>query len=271
MMTVRQPAVSGRFYPGRAATLEHEVDGLLSQARGAMRAPAPRPKALIVPHAGYIYSGFTAACGYVHLEPWRSSIQRVVLLGPAHYVGFSGLALSGADAFDTPLGPVRLDRDTAEALSRLPQVIESDSAHAPEHSLEVQLPFLQRVLAEFRLVPLVVGDATPPQVAAVIDACWGGPETLLLISSDLSHYLPYEAAVSLDVDTVRRILDLEGPLPDRRACGARGINGLLVAAREHQLSPTLVDRRNSGDTAGDRDRVVGYAAISFSEAGDDAT
>ncbi len=264
MKTVRQPAVAGQFYPGNAADLERSVESLLDQARGATAAHAgPPPKALIVPHAGYIYSGPTAARGYVLLEPVRSLIRRVVLLGPAHYVGFSGLAVSPADAFATPLGAVPLDHAATEALLRLPQVIESGQAHAPEHSLEVQLPFLQRVLEAFTLVPVVVGAATPQQVAAAIEACWGGPETLLLISSDLSHYLPYEAAEALDKDTVRRVLELEWPLPDRRACGARAVNGLLLAARTHQLRPELVDRRNSGDTAGDRDRVVGYASISF--------
>ncbi|MGB7963499.1 MAG: AmmeMemoRadiSam system protein B [Propionicimonas sp.] len=266
MKTVRQPAVAGQFYPGHAADLERSVDSLLDQARDATPAEAGAPpKALIVPHAGYIYSGPTAARGYVLLEPARSLIRRVVLLGPAHYVGFSGLAVSPADAFATPLGAVPLDHVVTEALLRLPHVIDSDQAHAPEHSLEVQLPFLQRVLEEFTLVPVVVGAATPLQVAAVIEACWGGPETLLLISSDLSHYLPYEAAEAMDSDTVRRVLELNWPLPDRRACGARAVNGLLVAAQDHQLRPELVDRRNSGDTAGDRDRVVGYASIAFSE------
>lgn len=264
MKTVRQPAVAGQFYPRNAADLERSVDGLLDQARraGPAQAEAP-PKALIVPHAGYVYSGPTAARGYVLLESARSLIRRVVLLGPAHYVGFSGLAVSPADAFATPLGPVPLDHAATEALLGLPHVIESVDAHAPEHSLEVQLPFLQRVLDSFTLVPVVVGAATPQQVGAAIEACWGGPETLLLISSDLSHYLSYEAAEALDKDTVRRILALEWPLPDRRACGARAVNGLLLAARTHQQRPELVDRRNSGDTAGDRDRVVGYASIAF--------
>lgn len=265
MTVVRQPAVAGQFYPGRAAQLERGVDDLLDRARdhaaGPQRTP---PKALIVPHAGYQYSGPTAAAGYALLDPARDSIRRVVLLGPAHYVGFRGLALSTADAFATPLGTVPLEPRPELPLG-LPPVIESDRAHAPEHSLEVQLPFLQRVLTDFALLPVVVGEATPQQVAAVIDACWGGPETLLLISSDLSHYLPYDEAEAVDQDTVRRILRLNWPLPEGSACGSRAVNGLLVAAAEHSLMPELVDRRNSGDTAGDRARVVGYASISFWE------
>lgn len=263
MKTVRQPAVAGRFYAGRAQRLERNVDDLLADARSRTAQPESPPKALIVPHAGYVYSGPTAASGYVLLDPVATTIRRVVLLGPAHYVPFSGLALPEADAFATPLGEIRLDRDAEERLRHLPHVIRSDHVHAPEHSLEVQLPFLQRVLADFALVPLVVGDATPQDVAAAIEACWDGPETLLLISSDLSHYLPYAVADAKDADTVRQILALQSPLTDRSACGARGINGMLLAAREHGLHPALVDRCNSGDTAGDKARVVGYAAISF--------
>ena len=227
------------------------------------------PKALIVPHAGYVYSGSTAALGYACLDPARSLITRVVLLGPAHRVPVRGLALSGADAFATPLGLVRLDHPTEAALAALPQVAIDPEAHAWEHSLEVQLPFLQEVLDDFSVVPLVVGDAEPGDVAGVIEAAWGGPETLILISSDLSHYLPYARAQAIDRHTVRRILDLDGPLEDGLACGGRPVNGLLVAARRHGFRPHLLGMCNSGDTAGDRSRVVGYAAISFAEAGHD--
>ncbi len=263
MRTVRQPAVAGRFYPGRAHDLQHSVDGLLAGARAATTPLDECPKALIVPHAGYVYSGPTAALGYALLDPFAAAIRRVVLLGPAHHVWITGLGLSDADAFATPLGEVPIDRTTADRLGALPPVVHSDAAHAPEHSLEVQLPFLQTVLGEFSLVPLVVGDAEPESVAAVLDEAWGGPETLLLISSDLSHYLPYDQARGTDADTIGRILALAWPLPDRSACGARGINGMLLAARDHGLAPTLVDARNSGDTAGDKARVVGYATVSF--------
>lgn len=263
MRIVRQPAVAGRFYPGRAPELEHTLDDLLDGARSHTSPPAAAPKALIVPHAGYIYSGPTAARGYALLEPFRGTIERVVLLGPAHYVAFTGLALPDADAFATPLGEVRLDAKAAALADALPQVIGYGEAHAPEHSLEVQLPFIQRVLGDVEVLPLVVGDATPEQVAEVLEACWGGPETVVLISSDLSHYLAYDVARERDAATVQHILDCDWPLADRSACGARGINGLLVAAPAHGLRPRLVDCRNSGDTAGDRARVVGYASVSF--------
>jgi len=268
-MSVRQPAVAGSFYPGAAVELGRSVDILLHRAEGAEFPSVMPPKALIVPHAGYIYSGPTAAIGYATLEPIRSVITRVVLLGPAHYVGFRGLALSSADAFATPLGRVPIDHEAQTHLRHLPQVVTSDEAHAPEHSLEVQLPFLQRVLDDFTLVPIVVGDAPPTQVAAVLEACWGGPETLLLISSDLSHYLSHDTANALDAATIDTILTLDWPLPDRSACGARPINGLMVAAGTHNLRPTLLDHRTSGDTAGDRNRVVGYASIAFADASSD--
>ena len=268
-MSVRQPAVAGLFYPGGAAGLRRKVESLLDEARRLQQLPGRPPKALVVPHAGYVYSGPTAALGYLRAEPWRGRFTRVVLLGPAHHVGFAGLALPGATAFATPLGEVPLDPAAPDLLGGLPGVLTSAAAHAPEHSLEVQLPFLQLVLEGFQLVPLVVGDATPEQVAGVLEACWGGPETLLVISSDLSHYLAYADAVEVDQRTVRRILALEWPLPRRSACGGRAIDGLLLAAQRHGLEPTLVDARNSGDTAGDHSRVVGYASFAFTEAGDD--
>jgi AmmeMemoRadiSam system protein B len=265
MRIVRQPAVAGRFYPERAPELVRILDDLLEDARRHTAPAVSTPKALIVPHAGYVYSGPTAARGYALLEPSRGAIERVVLLGPAHYVAFTGLALAEADAFATPLGEVRLDTGTAALLNGLPQVIDYGEAHAPEHSLEVQLPFIQRVLGDVEILPLVVGDATPEQVAEVLEACWGGPETLVLISSDLSHYLAYDVARERDAATVQHILDCDWPLADRSACGARGINGLLVVAPAHGLRPQLVDCRSSGDTAGDRARVVGYASVSFAQ------
>ena len=263
MRIVRQPAVAGRFYPGGAPELEATVDSLLDDARSELSAAQSVPKALIVPHAGYVYSGPTAARGYALLASARGTIDRVVLLGPAHYVAFTGLALPEADAFATPLGEVRLAAGDPGPLEHLSQVIRYADAHAPEHSLEVQLPFLQRVLGDIEVLPVLVGDATTEQVAQVIEACWGGRETLLLISSDLSHYLPYDLARERDSETVRHILDFDWPLADRSACGARAVNGLLAAAPAHRLHARLVDCRNSGDTAGDRARVVGYASVSF--------
>lgn len=272
MTTVRQPAVAGRFYPERADALSRDLDRLLEQARDA-RADVPEPpaaalRALIVPHAGYAYSGPTAAQGYAMVADVRDRLRRVVVIGPAHYVGFRGVALSSADAFATPLGEVPLAPGVPELLKDCRQVRVLDGPHAPEHSLEVQLPFLQWVLEEFELVPVLVGDATPDEVAAVVAACWGGAETLVLVSSDLCHYLPYAQARAADADTLRRILALQEPLPRRSACGARAIDGLVLAARAHALRPRLVDHRTSGDTAGDRASVVGYAAVSFTEAGE---
>lgn len=261
MQAVRPAAVAGAFYPGNPRSLEQEVAALLAEAQPG---PGPVPKAVIVPHAGYIYSGPVAAAAYRRIAAGRDRIRRVVLLGPAHRVPVRGLALPGAEAFETPLGTVALDRQAAESLKGLPQVVESAPAHAWEHSLEVQLPFLQKVLDDFTLVPLVVGDATPDEVAEVLERLWGGPETLIVVSSDLSHYLPYELAREVDGQTVRRILDFR-PVSHEQACGGTPVNGLLLAARRHGLTPELLDLRNSGDTAGSRDHVVGYAAFAFTE------
>ncbi len=267
MQSVRPPAVAGTFYPAEAGTLSSAVAGLVATASAALpqQADAAPPKALIVPHAGYIYSGAMAARAFIQLAPWRQTVRRVVLLGPVHRVPVRGLALPEATAFSTPLGEVPIDPESRTRLARLPQVVISPAAHAHEHSLEVQLPFLQRVLDDFVLLPLAVGDATAAEVAQVLETVWGGPETVIVVSSDLSHYLPYEQAQREDSDTVRHILALEGPLDHQQACGGTPISGLLLAARRHQLQPRLLGLCNSGDTAGDRRRVVGYTAISFVE------
>ncbi len=228
------------------------------------------PKAIIVPHAGYVYSGSTAALAYAQLAAGRHSIRRVVLLGPAHRVAVRGLALPGDDFLATPLGAMAVDQAAVSQLLTLPQVVVSRHVHAQEHSLEVQLPFLQTVLDTFTLVPLVVGDASPAEVAEVLAMLWGGPETLLVISSDLSHYLPYRAAQQTDRQTAQDILALRGPLTHQQACGGTPINGLLLAARQHGLQPHLLGLCNSGDTAGDKERVVGYAALSFTQEPDHA-
>lgn len=259
----RPPAVAGMFYPGESATLTREVKNLLSAARASPLSP----KALIVPHAGYIYSGPVAASAYAALVPLASVIRRVVLLGPTHRVPVRGLALPAAAAFSTPLGEIPIDAESAARLLKLPQVSVFEDAHAREHSLEVQLPFLQAVLRDFSLLPLAVGMASPEQVAEVLEAVWGGDETLIVVSSDLSHYLPYEKARKVDAVTAQAILHLEAGLDHEQACGATPINGLLLAARRHHLAPRLLDLRNSGDTAGSRDGVVGYAAFAFARAG----
>ncbi len=263
MSAVRAPAVAGYFYPADPIRLRSELGRLLAAVPKTEDAPAP--KVLIVPHAGYVYSGAIAASGYSRLAPVAGKIRRVVLLGPAHRVAVRGLALPEAAKFATPLGEVVLDLAAIEAITELPQVLASEAAHALEHSLEVHLPFLQTVLGEFSLVPLVVGRATPEEVAQVLERLWGGPETLVVISSDLSHYLPYDDAREKDADSVARMLRLEAGLDHEQACGATPVNGLLALARRRGLAAELLDLRNSGDTAGDKSRVVGYASLAFYE------
>lgn len=260
--SVRPPAVAGMFYPALADALSADVERFL---RCASTPRIPVPKALIVPHAGYIYSGAIAASAYACLAASRASINRVVLLGPTHRVAIRGLALPDAAAFDTPLGSIALDAELVQAVERLPQVHQSAQVHALEHSLEVQLPFLQLALDKFTLLPLAVGTSNAEEVAEVLDRVWGGPETLILISSDLSHYHVYAEAQLLDQETARQIVALQ-PLSDhQQACGATPVNALLLCARRRNLQVQLLDLRNSGDTAGDRARVVGYGSFAFTE------
>lgn len=263
---VRPAAVAGSFYPVSPAVLARDLRSLLAEAPPAA---GFRAKAIIAPHAGYVYSGPIAASVYAPLHALRESIRRVVLLGPTHRVAVNGLAAPAVSAFATPLGVVAVDRAAIAAIAPLPQVVVSDAAHALEHSLEVQLPFLQAVLEQFALVPLAVGRASAEQVAEVLDRLWGGDETLIVISSDLSHYLPYPVARATDSETARQIVALEPRLDHQQACGATPVNGLLLAARRHGLKAQLIDLRNSGDTAGDRSRVVGYGAFAFSSELDD--
>jgi len=260
MHDVRPAAVAGMFYPGAPERLARDV-------RDYLAAVAPRearpPKAVIVPHAGYVYSAPVAAFAYARLAPLRDTVSRVVLLGPTHRVPVRGLATTSASAFATPLGKVTIDRAAVERALTLPQVVIKDASHAAEHALEVQLPFLQTVLREFSLVPFAVGDATAREVADVVDLLWGGAETLIVVSSDLSHYHGYDAARRLDSATADSILAMTPTLDHDQACGATPINGLLMCAQARGLSPALLDLRNSGDTAGDRSRVVGYASFAF--------
>jgi AmmeMemoRadiSam system protein B/AmmeMemoRadiSam system protein A len=267
MPFVRPAAVAGMFYPADPAELRAAVDGCL-RPREAPPPPPPRPpKMLLVPHAGLTYSGPVAGQAYAALKPWRDWIRRVVLLGPAHRVVMHGLALPSVEAFETPLGRVPLDRTALTRVAALPQVMGSDPAHAHEHSLEVQLPFLQRVLGEFRLVPLVVGEVRPADVTEVLDELWGGDETLVVLSSDLSHYLDAARAETLDQETVQRLLSLQAAITPHQACGAHLLNGALPLARRHGLQPRLADLRHSGHgLGGDSHRVVGYAALVFDAA-----
>jgi AmmeMemoRadiSam system protein B len=261
--TLRAPAVAGLFYPGDAAGLRRDVEAMLRQAVAA-RGNAPVPKAIVAPHAGYVYSGPIAASAYARLWPTRDRLTRIVLIGPAHRVAFDGLAVSSAEAFLTPLGPVPVDREALAALRDLPQVVTLDAAHVEEHSLEVHLPFLQAMLDDFSVVPLVAGRASAAQVAAVLEALWGGDETAVVISSDLSHYHDYRTAQRLDAVTSDAITALRPQDIDfEQACGRVPISGLLTLARQKGLTASTVDLRNSGDTAGSRDRVVGYGAYVF--------
>ncbi len=264
MQSTRPPAVAGMFYPGEAETLARDIRTMLA----ATDRTGYLPKALIVPHAGYIYSGPVAAAAYAALKNIAPRIHRVILLGPTHRVAVRGLALPGVDAFSTPLGDTPIDTEAIQHIAHLPQVTVNARAHAQEHALEVQLPFLQSVLGEFKLVPLAVGLASAEEVAEVLELLWGGEETLIVISSDLSHYLPYDMARRIDSSTSQSILRMETGITHDHACGAPPINGLLLAARRHHLTPHLLDLRNSGDTAGPRDGVVGYASFSFEEGGE---
>ena len=258
---IRPAAVAGMFYPADAEALAHDITALLAEAD---QAGSPLPdKAIIAPHAGYVYSGAIAARVYAPLAARYGEIRRVILLGPTHRVAIDALAVPSSSAFATPLGIVLVDQAAIADLADLPQVVVSDEAHTFEHSLEVQLPFLQMVLGEFSLIPLAVGQASPAQVAQVLERLWGGSETLIVVSSDLSHYLPYSIAQKADAATAQQLLALDPHLNHQQACGATPVNGLLLAAKRHGLMAHLIDLRNSGDTAGDKSRVVGYGAFAF--------
>jgi AmmeMemoRadiSam system protein B len=260
---VRTPDVAGLFYPADESALSRLLASLLKEAPAPPIQPLP-PKALIVPHAGYVYSGPVAASAYARLHSFRERFRKVLLLGPAHRVPFRGLAASSASAFETPLGSVPVDQEMTVRALALPSVRLLDQAHEGEHSLEVHLPFLQTVLEGFRILPLLVGEASHEDVAEVLRELWGGEETLVVISSDLSHFLSYERAARLDESTARSI---EALLPEEirhdQACGRIPLGGLLIRAREEGLEVERVDLRNSGDTAGPRDRVVGYGSFLF--------
>jgi len=259
---IRQPAVAGLFYPSDPGELQGMLDVFFAAA--SMPGEETPPKAVIVPHAGYIYSGAVAASAYARIIPVRGNIHRVVLLGPSHRVPLYGLAASSATHFATPLGLIPLDREAIDDILQLDQVSLMDAAHDREHSLEVHLPFLQTMLGQFELIPLVVGEASAAEVAEVLDRLWGGDETLIVISSDLSHYHDYATAQRMDRQTSRAI---ESMAPEKirydDACGRIPVNGLLTVARRHGLHAQTIDLRNSGDTAGPRDQVVGYGAYVF--------
>ncbi len=255
---VRPPAVAGSFYPASPRALRSLVDALLASV---VKAPGPRPKAVVVPHAGYAYSGHAAAHAYALFLREGARISRVVLIGPAHRALLDGIAAPGAAALRTPLGDLEVD---VEALTKADIPVDAE-AHRREHSIEVQLPFVQTVAPGATVVPLVAGRASPREVARVLDVLWGGPETVVIVSSDLSHYLPYDVGREADARTADRIARLDGPLSGQEACGAAAVNGLLVVARERGMRADVVRLESSGDTAGPRGEVVGYGAFAFYE------
>lgn len=257
-MSMRKAAVAGQFYEADKPRLSAQINRLMAITEPCLET---RPKALIVPHAGYIYSGSTAAQAYRCLQSRRDEIERVVLFGPAHRVYLQGMALPSVDEFSTPLGDIALDRESIDRITGLPGVIISDEAHRQEHSLEVQLPFLQTMLDKFKLVPVVVGDCDANTVAKLIDELWGDSSSLIVVSSDLSHFHSYDRAQQIDAETCQRILDKASDLYGEEACGARALNGLMRSKHVESLQVELLAACNSGDTAGDRNRVVGYGAF----------
>lgn len=271
MENIRQPAVANRFYPGDADQLAHAVDAFLStKPESANDRPATPPKILIVPHAGYIYSGATAGRAYALLKPWRSVIKRVVLLAPLHRVLVRGIALPEVLNYNTPLGNIPIDRVGLDSLAQLPWAVKSDLAHAEEHSLEVHLPFLQRALDDFELIPIGVGPCPVAPLAERIEQLWGGRETLIVVSTDLSHYLPYAQAQAKDRLTCERILNADADIDPESACGAYPLNAILHIARHRHLGIHLLEQCNSGDGPGNKARVVGYAAFALYETSFDA-
>jgi AmmeMemoRadiSam system protein B len=262
MPTIRNPAVAGMFYPADSKELENTIRNFLANAK----ADQPVPKAIIAPHAGYVYSGQTAAKAYACLAQATNSIKSVILLGPSHRYPFRGIAVPQADYFVTPLGQVKIDHEIIAKISHQLQITVSDEAHAQEHSLEVQLPFLQILLKNFSLVPLIVGMSDANQVAKVLELLWDGKETMIVVSSDLSHYHEYKTAQQMDKQAAQAILDLNpNALKEEHACGRTPIKGLLHVAAEKKLKVSLIDLCNSGDTAGPKNHVVGYGAFHFYE------
>ncbi|MFC3149415.1 AmmeMemoRadiSam system protein B [Litoribrevibacter euphylliae] len=261
-MYIRQPAVAGSFYPEGEEQLSVLVTQMLSEAV-ANDAVQVCPKVLICPHAGYVYSGAIAASGYSQLKAYHQQISRVVLLGPSHRVPLQGIAIPDTSLFRTPLGEIEVDQEALTKIKTLEGVKVSPHAHAYEHSLEVQLPFLQCVLDDFKIIPLVVGQAGPTLVSKVIDVLWGGEETLFVVSTDLSHYHNYEHAKAVDGETCKKIEHFDTDITCDHACGCYPLNGMMQAAQHHRMHISQLDLRNSGDTAGSKDQVVGYAAYAL--------
>ena len=260
MASKRLPAVAGMFYPDKASKLDATVQSLLDNAKKFQC----DPRAVIAPHAGYVYSGPIAASLYASLLEISHRIKKIILLGPSHRMAFHGLALPESDIFVTPLGEIPIDTELAKQISHFPQVSIQEKAHTSEHSLEVQLPFLQKVFSSFTLLPMTVGQTSPEEIAEVLHEIKGGPETLIVVSTDLSHYNNYDTACAMDHATSQAIEELKPEkIKHEDACGRNAINGLLALAKDIGMKARTIDLRNSGDTAGSKDQVVGYGAYIF--------
>lgn len=264
MSTIRKPAVAGTFYPASPDELRNMVREMLAKSQSTTMATI-NPRAIIVPHAGYIYSGIVAAHAYGCIREFAGRITQVAILGPAHRVALRGMALSPAEFFQTPLGNIPVDQEACAKLASYPQVTMDEEAHEYEHSLEVQLPFLQELLGDFKLVPIVVGETSPEDVYTVLsyfsNNISGDKNTLIVISTDLSHFESYEMASSHDRKTSQAIEELKYEnINSGDACGRNPLNGLLYFAREKNLHMQKLALQNSGDSTGDHDRVVGYGA-----------
>ena len=263
MTTVIHPDCVGKFFPAEPSELRAKIDQLLR----ATSAPPAAPKAIIAPHAGYDYSGPVAASAYASLAGCAERIRQVILLGTCHFVHQGGLLTTSADAIDTPLGEVPVDRPAVERAEQLPQVSVHDEAHRLDHSLAVQLPLLVRTLGDFRVVPFLVTNCEAEDVAELLELLWNGESTLIVVSSDLSHDLSYDDARRRDRHTAEAILQGNAEAVGcYDACGYKAIAGLLLAAQRHALRARQLDLRNSGDVVGRRNRVVGYGAFAFEEA-----
>jgi hypothetical protein len=260
--TVRPAAVAGTFYPGSPGELGTTIDQLLDAARATPVVKAGTPKALIVPHAGYIYSGAVAATGFARIAAGADRLERVVIISPAHRVYVEGLTWPGTTHLRTPLGEIEVD---VAAIREIPELVAHPAAHAREHAIEVELPFVQRLAPRAKVIPIAASHASPALVGKVLEQLWGGPETLIVISSDLSHYHPYADAHERDRRTAAKIIALDTGLEGEEACGCTGINGLAWVARRRHLRVEVLDLRSSGDTAGPRDEVVGYGAFALYE------
>jgi hypothetical protein len=260
---IRKPCVAGLFYPDDPERLDFTLNQLFESVPENLKT-GYSPHAIIVPHAGYIYSGEIAASAYSSILKRVQDIKRVVILGPSHQLALNGAACPSATHFDTPLGRIPLDVEEIARLQAQGLIEINDAAHVREHSIEVQLPFLQHILSDFKIIPIVVGLEQAMPIAALLEPFWRAKDALIVVSSDLSHYLDYYDARKMDSDTSSAIEACRWQdISPTQACGCYPMRGLLQLAQEENSSVSCIDLRNSGDTAGDKSRVVGYGAYVF--------